>query len=565
MTGFILEIPSDRPAGKIVDLFAVSPEISMHHQSHSCEFTAWGDPIARADFRGRLDRDCSPEFIVNNLYGHFYYIFLDKKSGELTVGNSLFSILPIFYCSNSKRIILSDNALTLGRYSGSDKICRRFVLETLLFNYPLFNSSIHEDIHLLPSNSSISVSAGKLSVRKHTSIAGLIDSDPAPWRDGIRPITDLFLETVEKYLPPEHYSCSLTGGFDGRTLAAAGLYHKRNFSAYSFGTSESKDIIIAEEASSRAGIPFNRILLGEEYITQHSLRCGREYMTNSSGTATFARAHYLYAAKQLSDLSPVMITGNFGSEIFRAAHIAGVVISKHLYTLFSSDSSSEAIRSLEAGEEFGFLNKESFREEWESLKEDIQTLPCFNNEYAHLTRNQRFYLFVFEELFRKYFGAEMTNQFRYLRNRTPYLDIDFLRGLLKSGLAGIHSEFFEFNPVKRFKGQVLYSHIIRKAYPALGQIITDKGYRPDDLLSLAGKFNITKHRIRKSLGGTPSDPDPNGVEAAWQVNRDHWNSVSLPAEYFGRSSVEQAGRELRFKIISLSYLISKVTGQAIDS
>ena len=40
---------------------------------------------------------------------------------------------------------------------------------------------------------------------------------------------DVFLETVRKYLPDKNYVHALTGGFDGRTLVSAGIYHKRKF------------------------------------------------------------------------------------------------------------------------------------------------------------------------------------------------------------------------------------------------------------------------------------------------------------------------------------------------
>ena len=131
------------------------------------------------------------------------------------------------------------------------------------------------------------------------------------------------------------------------------------------------------------------------------------------------------------------------------------------------------------------------------LREDILKFSCFNQYYSGLTRNQRFYVFVFEELFRKYFGAEMVNQFRYLKNRTPFLDIDFLKAILKTEFAGIHSDFFEKNPLKRYKGQVLYAHIIKKAYPDFGKMMTDKGYKPDDLINFFGKVNIAKGYLKK--------------------------------------------------------------------
>ena len=82
------------------------------------------------------------------------------------------------------------------------------------------------------------------------------------------------------------------------------------------------------------------------------------------------------------------------------------------------------------------------------------SLPCYNPAYSDLSKNQQFYVIVYEEIFRKYFGSEMVNQFRYIKNRTPFLDIDFLRSIFKTKLAGIHSDLFERNPMKRYKGTV---------------------------------------------------------------------------------------------------------------
>jgi len=60
-----------------------------------------------------------------------------------------------------------------------------------------------------------------------------------------------------------------------------------------------------------------------------------------------------------------------------------------------------------------------------SLKEDVLKLPCYNQSYIGFTKNQRFYVFVFEEIFRKYFGAEMVNQFKYLKTEHPFWTLNF--------------------------------------------------------------------------------------------------------------------------------------------
>ena len=70
------------------------------------EFIAWGDPINDPGFKEN-SQNLTPEFIANNLHGHYYYILLDKSSGSLLAGNSLFSILPLYYFRNNDKILIS--------------------------------------------------------------------------------------------------------------------------------------------------------------------------------------------------------------------------------------------------------------------------------------------------------------------------------------------------------------------------------------------------------------------------------------------------------------------------
>mgnify|MGYP000885829290 CR=1 FL=1 len=558
MIGFLLEIPMVAGITGLTDLFIEKPSVALEVNRPDVEFIAWGDPVGGEEFMGRLQEKLSPGDMMNNLYGHYYYLWIKKSSGELVMGNSLFSILPVYYHQRGGKIVISDNVFRLSKYLGVKEVNKRFVLETVLFNYPLFNSSLYEGINLLPSNSYIRLSGQTVSFCRHTETAGLFGKEPLPWKGALKFMPDVFLQSTFKYLPSKHYACALTGGFDSRTLVAAGLMLQKDFATYSFGSHRSKDLLLSAELSRIVGLKHKEILLGDEYITQGSLIDGKDFIINSSGTATFARAHYLYATRKLAAETDCIVTGNFGSEIFRAAHIAGAVISNNLYLLFNARSPEEAFSSIEMSKEYRCLNMATFDREWRQLQEEIISLPCYDPKYSLLSKNQRFYLFVMEEVFRKYFGAEMINQFRHLKNRTPYLDIDFLKEIFRTGLAGIHSGFFEHNPLKRFKGQVLYSHIIRRSYPELGRLITDKGYLPDDLLTLAGKIRVAVGYFHKKTGKMAADPDPNNVSLSWESNRDYWMYLPLPDEYFmlPAGNPEEISKEILFRICSLSYCIN---------
>ena len=560
-TGFLLEIPFRSKPESITGLFLVQPSFAFIHETKDYHLVAWGDPIIRSTLPGRFQGEDAAKFIAENISGHFYYLLLIRNSGELITGNSVFGILPVYYCDRENSLLVSDNVLTLGKHVKATKVSARFVMETVLFHYPLFDSCILEGIKLLRANCHLSVTRGRVAVRRHLAVEDLFGSSPLPWKKAAGKTADAFMESVSVYLPDERYASALTGGFDGRTLVAAGMGLGREMTAFSFGTDESDDVRIASSVSEAGGIPFRKILLGDDYVKAESYRCGRDFIMNASGSATFARAHYLFSARQLAGDYKYMVTGNFGSEIFRSPHVAGSVISPNTVALFTAGNVEKAIELIERSAEFSCLNTNSLGVAWDSIKSDLHSLPCFNTDYMDLTRNQRFYIFVFEEAFRKYFGAEMVNQFTHIINRTPFLDHNFLKVIFASRLAGVHSDFFEHNPLKRYKGQVLYAHIIRKTFPPFGELMTDKGYRPNDLLSLGGKIGVAANYARKKLRRQHAEIDPYAVRKSWDYNSSNWMRIQVPGEFFRLSPDGKVhgtpDRELNFKILSLSVAISE--------
>lgn len=554
---FLLEIEADKPVKGLKELFAEKPEFGIHLAGAEYEFLAWGDPIGSDRFVRELPTNCNTDFIINNLSGHYYFLLHDKRRQEIAAGSSMFSILPIFYCNRKGRLTVSGNVFALGSRTGLNNVSARFILETLLFNYPLFNNSLIDGIMLLPSNSVLVSASHGYHVIKHTAIEQWFSSDPEPWRKSTERMADKFLDAVARYLPQEHYMTALTGGFDGRTLTAAGLFHNMNFSCYCFGTDLSMDIKVASHIAGQTGIDFLPVMTDEDYISRNSLDAGRRFIRGSSGIGTFTRAHYVYAASTLARRTRYLITGNFGSEVFRAVHNTGVMISRGLYDVFSSRDPEEALERLGRSPAIRFLGDGLVQSELAGLREDIEALPCFDSKYSNLTRNKQFYVYLLEEIFRKYFGSEIVNQADYVINRTPFLDSSFLRELFGTGLAGIHSGFFETNPFKRLKGQLLYASVIRKAAPQLGRFNTNRGYCPDDLLSFKGRLKIMSVRYIKKQQKIGSPYDPLSVKAAWRSNHRFYEELDIDDDIFNKYEVTHSGggelNDEKARLFSLLY------------
>lgn len=532
MISFVIQIHNGQLPLRLNDLFLSKPGNVIRITDQDFEIMLWGDPITDSETAGRLKNYLLPESITDVIPGHYYYLCLDRRSERLYLGNSLFSILPLYYYVGVTGITISDNVFDIGKHLGINETDRDFILETCLFNYPLFDRTILRGVKLLPANSCFIFSCGSYIIQKHTEIADLFCDNPIQAGRSLPHLSELFLERLEKYLPPDNFACSLTGGFDGRTLVAGALCHERDFFVYSFGDRTSPDTEIAGRVAKVAGLHFEKISLDDDYVLKSSKPDGLEFIRNSSGTATFERAHYLHAARVLAGKTGFFVSGNFGSELLRAVHNPGAVVSENLYALFNEEEPGSVFRKMENSPAFMFLKEDSFGNEWGRLKEQISDLPAFNPKYRSLSKNRRFYIFVLEEIFRKYFGAEMINQYKYLRNRTPFLDIGFIRELFRSELAGIHSDFRERNPLKRYKGQLLYSRIISEAFPPLGKIKTDKGYSPDDLLSPAGTGRVAAGWFARRLKGSNGATDPNSVVKAWEQNREYWTGMLASVDYF---------------------------------
>jgi hypothetical protein len=160
-------------------------------------------------------------------------------------------------------------------------------------------------------------------------------------------------------------------------------------------------------------------------------------------------------------------------------------------------------------------DKTFFQAEMDALIADLENhLAPMRNWDA----NQRFYHFVFNEIFRKYFGPELVMQSHYLNNRTPFLSLRFFRALNDTIWSGVHTKLFEKQKNKRLKGQQFYSAFIRKTDPQLYRLPTNKGYRPADVLEPL--------RLPLLLAGVAwqkfvrrEEPDSNSVDAFFQRNR----------------------------------------------
>jgi hypothetical protein len=87
--------------------------------------------------------------------------------------------------------------------------------------------------------------------------------------------------------------------------------------------------------------------------------------------------------------------------------------------------------------------------------------------------------------------------------------------------------------------------------------MTDKGYRPDDLINLPGIVRVASGWLRKRTGSQSDDPDPNCVSKAWENNKDFWMKTLVDQEYFIRDKIKKGtNKEIIYSACSLSFSLN---------
>lgn len=501
--------------------------------------------------------------------GNFYLLCIDKESNSLKVFSSLMSILPIYYYSGKDGFYIASRMDLIVR-SSSDifRISKKYIFEHILWGYGFQDETLYQGIKLLPTNHYLIYNKQDVRIIDHTKISDYFVTNPLSWRNTRDHLSDIFIERASEYLPDDTYYSSLTGGLDGRSLLALGLYNQKNIVTYSYGTINDKDVIIPKYVSSKIGIEYKPFILDDIYAEvkyfKHAQMAG--YLTE--GNLRFSRATYLYLCEELSPTTSYMVSGNFGSELMRTMRMYGNLLSHHIFDLFEIKSDKDFEISLKDSSRLKYIDKNYFKSEIDEVTHNA--IAYRNSLPTNTNLNQRFYIFLFEEVFRKYFGPEIILESNFLYNRTPFLDFKFITELLNTKIAGCNGEYKLSNPLERFKGQVFYPYIIKKTYPKLLQYKLDREYAPKDFFSMYGHLKIVIGYIRrKYFIDQERYKQPIYSELVFTKNLNKILSINFDYPFLNRSAYSSLFREDEWKgdyinfnihislLDNLNYILSK--------
>lgn len=471
-----------------------------------------GDPVIRDPARfpavalgsdGRVDGsrlfDAAP--------GHYYWFHW--KDDTLECGSSFCGLLPMFFSERNGRLDIASLATGIAASHGRIADDRAWLLERTLFNYPLFDRTPWKGIRRLPAHSKLVVTPEVVKEERFFRVEDHFGDGAGRTAVDMDHLCDMFSDECELMIPARDFALSFTGGFDGRTLLAAALaLGRKDFTTYGFGSPGESDIVLPGMQARMLGLPYRSVLLDDKYVREDALKAALTFMELSGQEGNLGRPHYLHAAELLSKQHPYLVTGNFGSELFRALHTPGEMMTGHLIDAFSPvDDAWRSRLFAAAGPAFAH-----------EAAEVVDTLAAYLAEVADRSPSRRFYRFVFDELLRKYFGPEIMVQSHFLRNRTPFLSLRFVKAVHHTEWAGVHARLFEQDRSRRMRGQKFYAAFLRRASPRLYHMRTNKGYMPVDLdRSWRLPLLVARSLWKRIL--VAEHPDSNAVGALLNLHR----------------------------------------------
>jgi len=501
----------------------------------NCRALFIGDPVFNSASVNNMQQDLMDGNIGKAIRGidGFYYLALTREDERrLIISGSIFSILPVFYQSAGDELYISSSLNILREHTKhlTHTQDHQYYLEKAIFNYALFDRTPVSEIKTLPSNCFIEITEMGWIVKKHTFIQDYFVSDPVSWRRSLDSLSDIFIENAKAFLPNEKFTASLTGGFDSRTVISTALAGDKEFDTYSYGSATDPDVSIPRQISVAISRDYTPVILGSDYAERHFLKNAFQFLIKSHGAGNVSRAHYHFALTTRLINTRYLLTGNFGSEILRSMKIPGVMTSGPLFAMFSNNGLDAFRNEIKDYDALAYLNQGLVDESAGPLLDEIE--GYLKGFPEGLTPNQKFYIYMFEEVFRKYFGPEIVVQRNYLINRSPFLNFRFIEEVLKTKLAGANSSFMEKNPLKRYHGQVLYAHILKKTFPGLLDQPLDRGYCPRDFLTIRGPLKIAGGHLKRKYFSKTDKDTPGYATLPYELNLPFFRNLDFDRDLF---------------------------------
>jgi asparagine synthase (glutamine-hydrolysing) len=255
------------------------------------------------------------------LNGLFSGLLVDNRKGKAFLFNDRYGIGRIYYHQADGKFYFASEAKALLRILPELRAFdEQGVAQFLAFGCTLDSRTLFRGIQLLPSASVWSFEGGRCYKRKYFS--------PQKWEAqsllSVEAYQSEFQETFRRVLPrytkaETKIGISLTGGVDTRMIMASLPSTSGSYTCYTFAGENglTLDARLAAKIAASLGLEHQVFGIGPDFLRHFDTHLDRTvYITD--GCAGAISSHEIYFNAQAREVSPVRLTGNFGSEVLRS-------------------------------------------------------------------------------------------------------------------------------------------------------------------------------------------------------------------------------------------------------
>jgi asparagine synthase (glutamine-hydrolysing) len=287
--------------------------------SGECFGTAGGADESSGSWLVRLYEDIGEEFL-GQVNGLFSGLLIDQRQGKAFLFNDRYGIERIYWHETGDATYFASEAKALLAVL---PMTRAFdeegVAQFLECGCTLEEKTLFRGIEALQGGAVWSFTNGKTTKGRYFC--------PKTWE--AQPTLSSeefeleFQETFTRILPryfraESRVGISLTGGLDTRMIMACRAVGQPNPICYTFAgkSGNTLDVRRAAEVAAACGLEHKILRVGDDFLKEFGSYVDRT-IASSDGCAGVTGAHEIYFNRMARSLSPIRLTGNFGSEVLR--------------------------------------------------------------------------------------------------------------------------------------------------------------------------------------------------------------------------------------------------------
>lgn len=261
------------------------------------------------------------EAFLGRLNGSFCGLLVDRRRGVTLLFNDRYGAGRLYLHENADGLhFASEVKGLLAVLPQTRRLDPAGVAETFSLGCVIQDRTLFEGITLLPAGSCWTIADdGRITRGRYFDPAALEQQEPLAEEPFYEALRDTFAAVLPPYLAGSPSpAMSLTGGLDGRMILAWARPAPGSLPCFSFGGMfrDCHDVKIARRIATMLGQEHRTLVAGEAMLRQFP-DLAEQCVEVSGGTMDVSGAVEVYVNRLAREISPIRITGNYGSEIVR--------------------------------------------------------------------------------------------------------------------------------------------------------------------------------------------------------------------------------------------------------